>query len=559
MASESEGGLLGKPVLLAVDDDPLVLAAVQRDLRRQYANEYLVVGSASGAAAREVVDEVVRRGDVVALFLVDQRMPVQTGVEFLESMMEIQPDAKRILLTAYADTDAAIAAINRARLDYYILKPWEPAEERLYPILDDLLNDWLAGYRPSFDGIRLISDRWSKESHLLKEFLAHNQVPYRSHDVESDPEAGRLLASLDVDGPTPLVLFPDGTYLIQPTGSQVAERLGMNTRPGLQSYDLVIVGGGPAGLAAAVYGSSEGLSTVLLEREGPGGQAGESARIENYLGFPVGLSGADLARRALTQARRFGAEILVPAQASALTLNDPYRIVHLDDGTEISCRAIVIATGVSYRRLPVPGEEELAGSGLYYGASRGEAHSYRGENVVIVGSGNSAGQAAVYLAGFAETVNILVRSASLTESMSQYLIDQLASIDNVSIRFQTGVTGLEGEGHLRAVEIEDLNDHGRTTLPAAAAFVFIGQAPHTEWVADVLERDEQGFIVTGSDCSAPVGPGWFLDRARLPLESSIPGVFVAGDVRRGSIKRVASAAGEGSVAVRFVHEHLAQL
>jgi len=547
-------------VLLAVDDDPLVLAAVQRDLRRRYAVDYLVVGAGSGAAASEIVEQVVRRGDVVALFLVDQRMPVQSGVEFLETMMETQSEAKRVLLTAYADTDAAISAINRARLDYYILKPWEPAEERLYPILDDLLTDWLAGYRPPFDGIRLITDRWSKESHNLKEFLAHNQVPYRSHDVETDPEAGPLLAALGIEGPTPVVVFSDGTYLVRPMGTEVAERLGMATKPGQAFYDLVIVGGGPAGLAAAVYGSSEGLSTVLVEREGPGGQAGQSARIENYLGFPVGLSGDDLARRALTQAKRFGTEILVPAQAAGLTFNDPYRTVHLADGSEINCSAVVIASGVSYRRLPVPGEEELAGSGLFYGASRGEAHTYRGEEVAIVGSGNSAGQAAVYLAGFAANVTVLVRGGSLTESMSQYLIDQLASIENISVRFQTGVTGLTGSGHLESVEIEDLTGGSeKTVLPAAALFVFIGQAPHTDWVAGVLDRDEQGFILTGSDCALPGGPNWFPTRARFPLESSVPGVFVAGDVRHGSIKRVASAAGEGSVAVRFVHEHLAQL
>ncbi|MDP8958554.1 MAG: FAD-dependent oxidoreductase [Actinomycetota bacterium] len=549
---------MAKPVILAVDDDPGVLRAVERDLRNHYAGEYRIVGADSGPTALGVVGELKLRNEAVALFLIDQRMPEMEGVEFLQRAMEIFPSAKRALLTAYADTEAAIDAINRARLDYYIMKPWDPPEERLYPILDDLLYDWQASFRPPFQGIRVVGHRWSRPSHQVKEFLARNQIPYQSVDVESDEEAAHLLKLSSADAARlPVVVFEDGSYMVQPSNMELAERIGLKVHAALPFYDLVIVGAGPAGLAAAVYGASEGLKTLLIEREAPGGQAGQSARIENYLGFPVGLSGADLSRRAVAQARRFGAEILIPLEAAGARRNDPYRIITMSDGSEVSCHALLVTTGVSYRRLAVPGADELTGAGVYYGASRVEAMTHRGEDAFIVGGGNSAGQAAMYLSGFARSVTLLVRSA-LQESMSQYLIDELEATDNIWVRTRTGVTELKGSDRLEAITLQDLDEGGTEAVAADALFIFIGQMPHTEWVAEVVERDPQGFILSGSDLGTPP-PGWSLERSPFPMEASVPGIFVAGDVRHGSIKRIASATGEGAMAVRFVHEHLAGL
>jgi thioredoxin reductase (NADPH) len=550
---------LAKPVILAVDDDRAVLGAVQRDLRKHYGKDFQVVGADSGREALQVVQDLKLRNDSVALFLVDQRMPEMTGVEFLERIMDLYPDAKRSLLTAYADTEAAIGAINKARLDYYILKPWDPPEERLYPILDDLLDDWLATYRPPFEGIRVVGNRWSRPSHEVKEFLARNQVPYQSLDIETDEEARRLVELAEAGAARlPVVILPDGSHLVQPSTMELAERIGLRTRAELPFYDLIIVGAGPAGLAGAVYGASEGLKTLLIEREAPGGQAGQSARIENYLGFPVGLSGADLARRAVTQAQRFGAEILVPLEAAGVTRKDPYRVITLSNGSEVSCHALVITTGVSYRKLNVPGVEELTGAGVYYGASRIEAHTHRDEDVFIIGGGNSAGQAAMYLAGFARTATLLVRSPSLKESMSQYLIDGLESTDNIELGYQTGIKEVKGSDRLESLTLENLETAEEETVPGSALFIFIGQAPRTDWVSDLVERDSQGFILSGADLGTHP-KGWQLERAPFPLETSVPGVFAAGDVRSGSTKRIASATGEGAMAVRFVHEHLAGL
>jgi thioredoxin reductase (NADPH) len=550
---------VAKPVILAVDDDRAVLGAVQRDLRTHYGKDFQVVGADSGREALQVVQDLKLRNDSVALFLVDQRMPEMTGVEFLERVMDLYPEAKRSLLTAYADTEAAIGAINKAQLDYYILKPWDPPEERLYPILDDLLDDWLATYRPPFEGIRVVGNRWSRPSHEVKEFLARNQVPYISLDIETDEEARQLVELAEAGAARlPVVILADGSHLVQPSTMELAERIGLRTRAQLPFYDLIIVGAGPAGLAAAVYGASEGLKTLLIEREAPGGQAGQSARIENYLGFPVGLSGADLARRAVTQAQRFGAEILVPLEAARVTRKDPYRVISLSNGSEVSCHALVITTGVSYRKLSVPGVEELTGAGVYYGASRIEAHTHRDEDVFIVGGGNSAGQAAMYLAGFARTVTLLVRSPSLKESMSQYLIDGLEGTDNIELGYQTGIKEVKGSDRLEALTLEKLETDEEETVPGSALFIFIGQAPRTDWVSDLVERDSQGFILSGAELSAHP-KGWQLERVPYPLETSVPGVFAAGDVRSGSTKRIASATGEGAMAVRFVHEHVAGL
>jgi thioredoxin reductase (NADPH) len=549
---------VAKPLILAIDDDPLVLGAIERDLREQYSDRLRVVAASSGAEALELLKEVLARGEAVALMVADQRMPGLTGVDLLEQSIPLFPDAKRVLLTAYADTEAAIGAINRADLDHYILKPWDPPEERLFPILDDLLEDWWATYRPVFTGVRVLADRWSREAHLLKEFLARNQVPYQSIDVAKGDEGRVLLEALGAPATTqPVVVLPDGSHLVGPTVAEMAARIGMRSKAELPFYDLVIVGGGPAGLAAAVYGASEGLKTVLLEREGTGGQAGQSARIENYLGFPKGLTGASLAQRATTQAKRLGSEILVPVEATALARNDPFRIVTLNDGSQINCRSVIIATGVSYRLLNVPGAEELAGAGLYYGSSFAEGQKYVGEEVFVVGAGNSAGQAALSLARTAAKVTILVRGTGLDQTMSRYLIDRIEAAANIEVIDRVGVKAVGGNESLESITIERLDTGGEETLRGAAVFVFIGQSPRTEWVAGVLQRDPQGFILTGTDCT--VTEGWTLERNRLPFEASAPGVFVAGDVRAGSTKRVASSTGEGAMAVRFVHEHLASL
>ena len=554
-----------KPVLLTVDDDREVLRAIERDLRRNYASEYRVLRAESGQAAMEIVRELKLRNNAVALFLVDQRMPGLSGVEFLEQAIELYPDAKRILLTAYADTDAAIAAINEVGINHYLLKPWDPPQENLYPILDDLLEDWQAAFPRQFEGIRVLGNRWSPASHSIKDFLARNLVPYRWLDIETaqiDVDVRALVDLLDDEEKSnlPLVIFPDGLRLRRPTLADLAGNVGLKTRAAEAFYDLAIVGGGPAGLAAAVYGASEGLRTVMIEREAPGGQAGMSSRIENYLGFPSGLSGGDLARRAVVQARRFGVEIL-SAEATALRLEGPYRFLKLADGGELSCHALLVATGVQWRKLDAPGVERLTGAGIYYGAAMTEAMSTKDEDVFVVGGANSAGQAAMYFSKYARRVVMLVRGSSLAVSMSQYLINQLKETRNVRIEFNSSVVEVHGENHLEAISVHCTSSNETNRVPANSLFIMIGAAPNTRWLADIVERDEQGFILSGPDLmrSGKRPKGWQLDRDPGLLETNVPGIFVVGDVRHGSVKRVASGVGEGSVAISFVHQYLSKV
>ncbi|MFQ5794937.1 MAG: FAD-dependent oxidoreductase [Candidatus Bipolaricaulia bacterium] len=552
---------MAKPALLIVDDDPEVLRAVARDLRREYGAEYRVLRADSGEVALEALKQLKLSGDPVALFLVDQRMPGLTGVEFLEEAVSLFPEVKRVLLTAYADTDAAISAINSVNVDYYLLKPWDPPEEQLYPVLNDLLDDWQAGYRPPFEGIRVIGHRWSPKSHQVKEFLAQNQVPYRWFDLEMEPEARELLEYSGLEAPRlPLVLFPDGAILEEPSSQQVAAKAGLQTQAEKPFYDLIVVGAGPAGLAAGVYGGSEGLHTLIIERQAPGGQAVMSSRIENYPGFPVGLSGGDLARRAVTQVRRFGVEVLSAQEATGLCLNDPYRGVVLADGNELSGYALLITTGVSYRRLEVPHIENLTGAGVYYGAALTEGKSVQGEEVYIVGGANSAGQAAMYFSEYAKTVTMLVRGDSLSSTMSQYLIDRIEATENIRVWLNTEVAGLQGEDHLEAITFTHIDTGQSEAVSATALFIFIGAVPHTDWLGDAVARDEYGFILSGFDLAGKNRPkGWPLERDPFPLETSLPGVFVAGDVRCGSAKRVVTAVGEGAMAVMFIHKYLSEV
>ncbi|MCC7445824.1 MAG: FAD-dependent oxidoreductase [Anaerolineae bacterium] len=551
---------MAKPVIFAVDDDPDVLWTVENDLRREYGSRVRVMRASSGAVALDALRQLKQRNDPVALLLADQRMPEMTGVGFLEQAKQLYPSAKTVLLTAYADTDAAIQAINRVKIDYYLLKPWEPPEERMYPILQDLLDDWQADYRPPFQGVRVVGYRWSPHTHQVRDFLSRNQIPYEWLDMELSDEARRIVAAVD-SARLPLVLFPDGNPLADPSPAEIAERVGLKTRAEKPFYDLIVVGGGPAGLAAGVYGASEGLRTVIIEREAPGGQAGTSSRIENYLGFPIGLSGAELARRAVTQAKRLGAEILSPQEVVRITVRDPYRIVHLADGTELSCHALILAMGVAYRTLDAYGCDRLNGAGVYYGASLTEAASCRDEDVYIVGGANSAGQAAMHFARYARNVTILVRGESLTSSMSQYLIDQIAATPTITVMPYTQVVEVGGNTNLETITLVDSKTGEKRTVPTKAMFIFIGAKPHTDWLEGIIERDTNGFIPTGPDLihDGKRPKGWTLDRDPYLLESSVPGIFVAGDVRCRSIKRVASAVGEGAMSVAFVHQYLGSL
>jgi thioredoxin reductase (NADPH) len=547
-----------RPVLLAVDDEPSVARAVERDLRRRYGRDYRILRAESGESALTAVRESKLRGAAVAMIVADQRMPEMSGVELLEEAMRIAPEAKRVLLTAYADTQAAIDAINRVSLDHYLLKPWDPPEEELYPVVDDLLDAWRADAPADADRIQVVGHRWSRESHEARDFLARNQVPYRWLDVEREDEGRRLLAAADGDAALPIVLFPDGGVLYGPSVAELAERSGVRRRAELEFYDLVIVGGGPAGLAAAVYGASEGLRTALIEREAPGGQAGQSSRIENYLGFPVGLSGADLARRATAQASRFGAELLTVQEVTAIEDRGPARLVHLAGQEELGAKAIIIATGVDYRRLEAPGIEELSGRGVYYGGSRSEGVSCRDERVVVVGGANSAGQAAIYFAGYAQRVTLLYRGSDLAKSMSRYLIDTIAATPNIDVRLHGEVAAAHGDDSLERITVRDTVTGAEDEVGLAAMFVFIGARPQTDWLPKGVARDPRGFVLAGAEVlREDVRPRWRLDRDPYLLETSMPGVFVAGDVRSESMKRVASAVGEGSMAVHFVHEYLA--
>jgi len=538
---------------VAVDDEPAVLAAVARDLRRGFGESYRILRADSGAKALELLTELRTRGDQVAMLIADQRMPGMPGTEYLVQARTIVPDAKRVLLTAYADTEAAIAAINEVALDYYLLKPWDPPEEQLFPVVEDLLTTWEAGAALEAGGLRIIGHRFSKDSHDLRDFLARNRVPVRWLDVERDGEARELLRVAGVEADRlPVALLEDGSVLERPTILELAERLGVAGQPAQDHYDLVIVGGGPAGLAAAVYGASEGLRTVMVEREAPGGQAGQSSMIENYLGFPAGLTGSDLARRATDQARRLGAELLTVKDVVGLRAEGAGRFVELGDGGTLSANCVLVASGVSYRQLDAPGFAELTGAGIYYGAALTEARSCAEQHVVVIGGANSAGQAAVHFAGYATRVTMLVRGTSLERSMSHYLIEQLSALANVTVRTESSAVAAEGEdGHLRRLHVR--GPDGEEVVDADACFVFIGASPRTDWLEGVVARDERGFILAGPDVR---DDGWPLKRDPFLLETNVPGVFVAGDVRARSIKRVASAVGEGSMAVSLVHQYL---
>jgi len=551
--------MVAKPVILAVDDEPEVLNAIERDLRHHFSSAYRVMKASSGAEALDTARQLKQRGAEVALFLVDERMPGMTGMQFLAKALELYPDARRVLLTAYADTSAAITGINEIGLHYYLLKPWDPPEERLYPALDDVLLDWLALARPSFDGVRIVGAALSASSYAARDFLSRNQVPYQWIDLESAPDARALVASLpEGTSRLPVVFFSDGTTMVQPSVRELADKLGMQTRARQHFYDLVIVGGGPAGLAAAVYGASEGLHTALVERSATGGQAATSSRIENYLGFPAGVSGADLARRATTQARRFGAEIIAAQDVVAVTRHDPYRIVKLADGSELPCYVVLIAPGMEVRRLDVPGVADLVGAGVYYGAALTEASTYRDRDVYVVGGSNSAGQGAMFFSRYARQVTLVVRARGLDGSMSRYLIERIKETANVQVLPRTLVAAVRGSGHLEAITLADAASGVTRDVPADAMFIFIGSAPRTEMVAGVVERDEQGFILTGRDLivDGKRPKNWTADRDPFLFETSVPGVFAAGDARKGSGKRVASAVGEGSATVSVIHQYL---
>jgi thioredoxin reductase (NADPH) len=556
---------MAKPILLTVDDDSDVLRAIERDLRSHYGAEYRVLASDSPLGALDLLKQLRLRNDGVALLLADQRMPKMDGVGFLQEARDIFPEAKRALLTAYADTNAAISAINDASINYFFLKPWDPPEEHLYPQLDDLLDDWRASYRPAFEGIRVLGTRWSPRSYELRDFLARNHVPYQWVDVElsaNDPETSRLLEALGPETANlPVVLFPDGTKLLEGAPADVAQKVGLRTRAQTSFYDLAIVGGGPAGLAAAVYGASEGLHTVIIEREAPGGQAGMSSRIENYLGFPAGLSGGDLARRAVVQAQRFGVEILSPQEVVGVRTEGSYRILMLADRSELSCHALMIASGVQWRRLEAPGIDRLQGAGVYYGGGATEAISCKDETVYVVGGANSAGQAAMNFARYAKRVVILVRGESLSSTMSQYLIDQIQRTPNIELWAHASVAEVHGVGHLEEISVMCSDTDKIERVPANAMFIFIGALPRTDWLTNVVERDDRGFILTGPDLlwEGARPKGWTLERDPFLLETNVPGIFAVGDVRHGSVKRVASGVGEGSVAVQFIHQYLSKV
>ncbi|NEP19819.1 MAG: FAD-dependent oxidoreductase [Leptolyngbya sp. SIO4C1] len=550
------------PILFVLDDDLDVLNAIKRDLRYEYGKHFRVLGATSGAAALETLKNLKLRNESVSLLISDQRMPQMTGIEFFEQALSIFPTAKQVLITAYTDTDTAVYAINQTKIDYFLSKPWTPPELNLYPIISDLLEDWSASFELPCRGIRVIGYRRLPQSYQIRDFLTRHQIPYHWLDVDTDREASLLCnCVMPNQAEWPLVLFPDGSHLVKPENAEIAEKLGLKTRPERSFYDLVIVGGGPSGLAAAVYGASEGLHTVMVEREAPGGQAGTSSKIENYLGFPSGLSGADLARRAVAQAKRFGVEILSPQEVTSIQIEDPYRIARLKDGTELSCHALLIATGVTYRKLDIPGLEALCGAGIYYGAATTEASACQGEDVYIVGGANSAGQAAIHCAQYARSVVLLVRGSSLEKSMSQYLIDQIRETQNITVWLHSNVVAVKGQPSLEAITVADSLTGETKTVSTTRLFIFIGAIPHTDWLGDLVERDRCGFVLTGPDltqierCSRK----WPLKRDPLLLEMSVPGMFAVGDVRHKSVKRVASAVGEGAIAVQLIHQYLSSI
>lgn len=550
---------MGKPVMLAIDDDSIVLEAIVQDLRRKYGAQYRILRAGSGQTALDICAQLRNRGDSVALFLSDQRMPGMSGVEFLSKAVEQYPEAKRALLTAYADTEAAIRAINSAKIHYYLTKPWDPPEERLYPVLDDLLESWKQGYTPPFEGVKVVGPRYGLRDHQVRDFLSRNHIPYVWLDPEQSGEALELLRARDLDDrKLPVVIFSDGTFLVQPEQTQLAAKVGLSTQAAKEFYDLVIIGAGLTGLAAAVYGASEGLRTLVIESDAPGGQAASSSRIENYLGFPSGVSGAELGRRAHIQAHRFGAEFLTQ-KATGIRSENNYNIVQLEDGREVSCHVCLIAVGVSYRRMETPGIDRFIGAGVYYGAALTEARSCSNEDVYIVGGANSAGQAAIYFAQYARRVTMLVRSGSLERSMSKYLIDQIGETSNILVRPNCQVIEAMGETRLECLRLR--GPEGDETVPATGFFIFIGGAPKTDWLPKSIMRDPNGFVLCGPELKVDgkLPKNWSQPREPYLLETSVPGIFAAGDVRHGSVKRAASAVGEGAISVRFMHQYLARL
>jgi thioredoxin reductase (NADPH) len=550
---------MGKPVILSIDDEPQVLNAINRDLRQNYGKDYRVLKAGSGKEALNTLTELKKRNEPVALFVADQRMPEMSGTEFLTEARELYPEARKVLLTAYADTEAAITSINTIELDYYLMKPWDPPEEKLYPIIDDLLSDWLGSFSPPYDGIRVAGTLWSASSHSVKDFLSRNRIPYQWLDIETDAETRKLVDEVQENGKQlPVVFFPDGEVLSNPSHQTLATKVGLKTEASAPHYDLIIIGGGPAGLGAAVYGASEGLKTLVVEKEATGGQAGTSSRIENYLGFPKGISGSDLAKRATDQSIRLGCEILTAVEVVKVEVEQPYKILKLSDGKELTCKSLLIATGVTLRELDVPNVKRLTGAGIYYGAALTEAMHYKDQPVFVVGGANSAGQGAMYFARYSSKVTMLVRGESLQSSMSQYLIDQIDSQENIEVLTNTEVVEVQGSDRLETITFVNNQTQKITTCPAAALYIFIGAMAHTELVAGIVERNNAGFIITGPDLIRNgKGPkGWTLKRDPFILETSVPGIFAAGDVRQGAVRRVASAVGYGAIAVSLVHQYL---
>ncbi len=550
---------MAKPVILTLDDEPGVLDAVESDLRRHFRGDYRIIKANNGSEALEALTELKKRAQPVALFLVDQRMPTMSGTDFLKQAKEIFPQARKVLLTAYADTEAAISSINEVELDYYLMKPWDPPEVNLYPVLDDLLSDWQANVELPYEGIRVAGTLWSAKSHEVKNFLSRNLIPYQWLDIETDSSAKQLVDSVtEGRGRLPVVFFPDGSTLVEPDNRQMAEKAGLHTQAAQPHYDVIILGAGPAGLGAGVYSASEGLKTLMIEKEATGGQAGTSSRIENYLGFPKGLSGADLARRATAQAKRLGAEILLTQEVTDVRVEGPYRIVVLHDGSELSCKALVVATGVSVSKLDLPGIDKITGAGVYYGAALRSAASYKGEHVHVVGGANSAGQGAMFFSRYAGKVTLLVRSSAIEIGMSQYLVDQINSTPNIEVKTNAEVAAVHGEQKLEAIDIRDKTSGTVQTVNTPAMFLFIGAAAHTEFIQDVVETNRAGFILTGPDLfqNGDKSRKWSLKRDPFLLETNVPGIFAAGDVRHGAVRRVASAVGEGAIAVSFIHQYL---
>ena len=546
-----------KPIILAIDDDTSVLEAVVQDLRRHYGQDYRIVRAASGGAALDICKQLVERKETIALFLSDQRMPGLSGVDFLQQAMTMYPDAKRVLLTAYADTEAAIRAINSAKIHYYLNKPWDPPQEKLYPVLDDLLESWKQGYKAPYEGIRVIGLRWSPTDHAVRDFLSRNRIEYKWLDPENAPEAADLLREKGLDdAKLPVVLFGDGTAMVQPTTMELAARIGLRMQAREEFYDVIVIGAGPAGLGAGVYSASEGLRTLIVEPDAIGGQAGSSSKIENYLGFPNGLSGDELAKRAFLQANRLGAEFLTQ-RVTCVRSENGYHVVHLSDGRELTAHVCLIATGVAYCKLDVPGAEQFAGAGVYYGAAKSEAMSCANEEIYLVGGANSAGQAAMHFSRYASKVTMLVRGDSLTRSMSKYLIDQIEATPNISVETCTEVIAMSGDTHLECLTLK--TPRGEEKRAATSIFIFIGAAPKTDWLPKEIATDDKGFILAGPDLKSRAPGAWKLEREPYLLESSVPGIFVAGDVRFNSVKRCASAVGEGSIAVQFMHQYLATL